>query len=258
LDKTCAYPAGGSCASTTNTRWTNLTSDALGRTKTTQIYDRSTGSDVLAFTFTTTYNLDSTPASVSDGSDTLTYVSDAAGRLDQLKRGATVLTDYAYKADGTLDTRVDGTLAATSFGYDWAKRPSSVTLSTGIYSGSPITFGYRLDGLLKSKALPGGTETATLAYDAAKRPTALNFTIAGTGAVGQTYDRAGNVLAESRNLANAAAINGDAKTGTLTYTYDGLNSLTGSTGFQWVSIPIAAISPSRANTMDWVGRAAVR
>jgi RHS repeat-associated protein len=230
VDKTCTYPAGGSCASTTNTRWTDLVSDALGRTKTTQVYDRSTGSDVLNFTFTTTYNVDSTPTSMSDGTDTLTYVGDSAGRLDQLKRGSTVLTDYGYNNDGTLGSRVDGTLATTSFQYDWAKRPSTVTLSSSIYSGSPVTFAYRLDGLLKSKALPGGTETATLAYDAAKRPTALNFTIAGTGAIGQTYDRAGNVATESRNLANAAAINGDAKTGTLTYDYDGLNRLTGSTG----------------------------
>lgn len=73
-------------------------------------------------------------------------------------------------------------------------------------------------------------ETATLAYDAAKRPTALNFTIAGSGAIGQTYDRAGNVASESRNLANAGAISGDSQTGTLTYTYDGLNRLTGSSG----------------------------
>ena len=230
VDKTCTYPAAGSCTSTTDTRWTDLTSDALGRTKTTQVYDRSSGSDVLAFTFTTPHNLDDSPASISDGTDTLSYVYDTAGRLDQLKRGTTVLTDYAYNGDGTVASRTDGTLSSTSFGYDWAKRPSSVTVSSSIYSGSPVTFAYRLDGLLKSRALPGGTETASLAYDAAKRPTALNFAVAGSGAIGQTYDRAGNVATEARNLANAAGINGDAKSGTLTYTYDGLDRLTGSTG----------------------------
>ena len=92
---------------------------------------------------------------------------------------------------------------------------------TGIveWAKQPIGYTYRLDGLLKTKSLPGGTETATLAYDAAKRPISVSFSVAGAGAISQTYDRAGNVATEGRNLANAAAINGDAKTGTLTLRY---------------------------------------
>ncbi len=126
--------------------------------------------------------------------------------------------------------RQDGSLAKpAAITYDWAKRPATVPLSSSIASGS-IGYTYRLDGLLKSKSLPGGTETATLAYDAARRPTAISFTVAGASAISQTYDRAGNVTSEARNLANAAAINGDAKAGTLTYTYDELDRLMGSTG----------------------------
>jgi hypothetical protein len=104
------------------TKRSELTADDLGRTKQTQIYDRATGSDVLKFTFATPHNLDDSPATISDGSNTLTYVYDNAGRLDQFKDGATVPTDNACNSDGTLASRTDGTLAATRRGPD---RPSS-------------------------------------------------------------------------------------------------------------------------------------
>ena len=230
LDKTCTYPAGGSCSSTTNTHWTDVVSDKLGRTKQTIVKDRTSGSDVTKFTFTTAFNLDGSPASVTDGTDILTYLYDAAGRLDLLKRGSTVLTDLDYTADGLVSARQDGSLAKPSaISYDWAKRPTSIPLSSSVASGS-IGLSYRLDGLLASRALPGGTETATLAYDPAKRPVSISFTVAGSAAISQAYDRAGNVTSEARNLANAGAINGDAKSGTLSYTYDGLDRLTGSSG----------------------------
>ncbi len=231
IDKTCSYPAGGSCASTTNTHWTDLTNDQLGRVKSSKLYTRPSGTDILGFTFTTTYNLDGSPASVTDGTDTLTYVIDAAGRLQQLKRGATVLTDFSYAGDGTVLKRTDASQTApgSNIVYDWAKRPTTVPLSSTVASGS-IGYTYRLDGLLKTKSLPAGTETATLAYDPAKRPSSVSFTIAGSSAISQTYDRAGNVTTEARNLANATAITGDSKSGTITYSYDELNRLLGSSG----------------------------
>lgn len=143
--------------------------------------------------------------------------------------------------------RQDGSLAKpAAITYDWAKRPATVPLSSSIATGS-IGYAYRLDGLLKSKSLPGGTETATLAYDAARRPTAISFNVAGASAISQTYDRAGNVTSEARNLANAAAINGDAKSGTLTYTYDELDRLMGSTG-AGAPAPTATTSTATGST----------
>ena len=74
----------------------------------------------------------------------------------------------------------------------------------------------------------GGT-AATFSYDAAKRVTQL---IRGSGGSqiteSQTYDRAGNVTSEARSFPNVAAT--DAGSGTQSFTYDGLNRVTASTG----------------------------
>jgi YD repeat-containing protein len=167
---------------------TDLSYDKAGRPKTEQTYQNGT----LAMTLTTSYGLDGQPTTVGDGSDSLTSVYDPYGRLDQTKRGSTVLTDYAYNPDGTIASRVDGSLAATSFGYDWAKRPISTTLSPTIYAGSPLTATFRLDGLVDKVTLPSGPQSSTLGYDAARRP--ISLTLQSGGSLSQAYDRAGNRL----------------------------------------------------------------
>jgi hypothetical protein len=181
LDMTCSYPAGGSCSGTTNTHKTDLTYDKAGRPKT----EATSANGSLAITVTTAYGLHGQPLTIGDGTDTLTSVYDPYGRLDQLKRSSTVLTDYAYNADGTIASRIDGTLAATSFGYDWAKRPISTTLSSTIYAGNPLTSSYRLDGLLDRVTLPTGPQSYTLGYDAARRP--ITLTLQSGGSLSQAY-----------------------------------------------------------------------
>ncbi len=56
--------------------------------------------------------------------------------------------------------------------YDWAGRPSSVA-SSSIDSGAAATFAYRNDGLLDTRAWSGTNATASVSYDAAKRPTSI-------------------------------------------------------------------------------------
>src|SRR5262249_41904885 len=101
VDKTCRYPAGTSCAST-NSRHTDFTYDNVGRPLTQKTYDRGAGSDTLKFTKTLTWNADGSPNTVNEGSDTLTYVYDNAGRVSQFKRSSTVLTSYTYTTSTNL------------------------------------------------------------------------------------------------------------------------------------------------------------
>jgi RHS repeat-associated protein len=79
---------------------------------------------------------------------------------------------------------------------------------------------WRNDGLLKAKTWPNG-ESATLAYDTARRPSAVNLT--GSRSLTRTYDRTGNVTSDGRDL--GAAVTGSAGHGTLTYAYDPLGRI---------------------------------
>jgi YD repeat-containing protein len=84
LDKTCAYPATGSCASTTDRRTSDFTYNALGRVKQTTL-TQPDHPITTTITRTTTYGLDGQPLTVADGADTLTYVYDTLGRLDPVQ-----------------------------------------------------------------------------------------------------------------------------------------------------------------------------
>jgi len=227
VTKTCVYPAYptlGSCTGTTTTRHTDMAYDALGRNRTASVYDRTSGSDVLKFTRTQTWNKDSTIASVAESSDTLSYFYDPAGRLNAFKRGSTTLTAFVYNSTtGTLSTRTDGTLGTTTFGYDWAKRVTSVLMPSTYFSGT-VTRTYRLDGTPLTQTFPSSL-TETVAYDAVKRPTSIAL---GSGqSLSQAYDRASRVSSEARVL---TGISGDAGSNTQTFTYDGLSRVIGSSG----------------------------
>ncbi|HET9851991.1 MAG TPA: RHS repeat-associated core domain-containing protein [Candidatus Limnocylindrales bacterium] len=221
--KTCRYPAGTSCGAT-NSRHVDFTYDDLGRITEQKTYDRGAGSDTLKFTKTLTWNADGAPDTVNEGSDTLTYAYDTAGRLSQLKRGATVLTEYTYTpATSTIATRTDGTAGATTFSYDWARRSTTVDPPDTFVAGT-VTRTYRLDGLLQSQSFPASI-TETLAYDAAKRP--LSISLGAAGSISQAFDRGGNVISDGRSL---AGISGDAGGNSQAFTYDGLSRLLSSTG----------------------------
>ena len=216
-------------------RHTDYTYDKTGRVLTTKVYAGS-GTGSLKQTTTRTYTLDGTPASVAfDGTGdglgtppTVSYTYDSLGRPDLVKKGTTTMTDYAFNPDDTVSGRTDtnpvstGTTYASTFAYDWAKRPTSIT-SAAVFSGT-ATASYRLDGLLGTKTMPNG-ETVSLAYDAAKRPTTA--TLANGSTVSQTYDRVGNVQTEARAL---SGVTGDNGTGTNDFSYDPLRRLVGETG----------------------------
>ncbi len=95
-------------------RHTDFAFDALGRETDARTYQGAgTGSEKLRTA--TTWDGDGARTSVAsylDGSataaDTLVFTYDAAGRPDETKRATTVITDFAWNADGTLASRSDG------------------------------------------------------------------------------------------------------------------------------------------------------
>ena len=191
-------------------------------------WDRGTSpaSDTLKFTKTLTWNKDSAPASVVEGSTTLNYVYDTAGRPSQFKNGSTQLTGWTYTSNtSTIATRTDGTANTNSFGYDWARRVTSITATAGTFSGTgTVSRTYRLDGTLATQAFPSSI-TETLSYDPVKRPTGISLGVAGS--LSQSFDRAGRVISEGRTL---TGISGDAGGGTQSFFYDNLSRLGSSNG----------------------------
>jgi RHS repeat-associated protein len=208
-------------------RHTDFSHDSLGRVTGETVYLGS-GTSNPELTWITTWNDDGTRASRDfDGDDADPQQADDAwdfsyddlGRPNEVKQGSTTITDYAWNPSGTLASRADlGISGTTVFEYDWAGRQIAVTAPT-TFGGGSITFGYGLDGLLASRSTPNGV-TATLAYDAAKRPLEVDFS---GDTLSRGYDRDGNVTAEGRSLTGVA---GDAGSGTATYTYDGLGRVT--------------------------------
>ncbi len=213
-------------ATSSPSRRTDLTYDAVGRALSAKVYDVA---PTLRLSTTTTYLGDGSVAQVafdgtgsvpSEGTDTLTYTYDSMGRPDQTKRGATVLTDNGWNVTDTLASRADGTAGTSAFTYDWANR--ELTATSPVATGTTTT-AYRLDGLIATRTA-GNAETATLTYDPVKRP--INVAYATGGSLWQTYDRLGNVTAEGRTL---TGISGNAGTGTQAFTYDALRRVTKAT-----------------------------
>ena len=161
----------------------------------------------------------------SQGTDTLTFTYDPFGRPDEVARGSTVLTGYAWNPDGSLQTRTDGSHAALTFSYDWAQRLTSLT--SPHFSGT-LTYTWRNDGLLAARGWPGGAPgAAAFSYDAAKRPIEMEKSGTAAGSLAQAYDRDGNVVSESRSL---TGVSGDAGSDTQTFSYDGANRVSLASG----------------------------
>ncbi len=209
------------------------TYDGAGRTIQTDTYAGAKVS--LALRTLTTFNGDGTPARVQyfEGSaptliDAIDYSYDNDGRLLTTARSGTVISAQTWNADGTLASRTDGDqtggtqVGTSSYGYDWAKRLTTVALPSG-FAAATATFAWRADGLVASRTWSG--TNAAFGYDQAKRATSLTK---GTISETQTYDRDGNVTSEARSFPNVTAT--DAGSGTQSFTYDGVNRVTGSTG----------------------------
>lgn len=111
----------------------------------------------------------------------------ASGLPDLVKGNRDTVTGSGWAEDRTLTSRADQTFGTTSFGYDWlAKRLTDLT--------PPRRHGLRGvargDDPEQAQRRPNA-ETATLTYDTARRPTAINLT--GSRSLTRTYDRVGNV-----------------------------------------------------------------
>lgn len=231
------YDAGGRLASVIDqsaagavNRHSDYTYDALGRALTEQIY-LGAGTGNVELSWTNTYNADGTRASRSfdgsaaspvQGSDTYSFTYDALGRPDLVKKGAVSQTDYAWNPDATLASRSDAGLGGSTFSHDWAGRQVGIGAPATFGAGN-VRFDYGLDGLLTGRATPNGVDS-TLAYDPAKRPLEVDFD---GSTLTQTYDRDGNVTSEGRSL---AGVSNDAGGNTQSFSYDGLNRVTASSG----------------------------
>jgi RHS repeat-associated protein len=218
LEQVCEDIADGLCDGS-NPKRTEYDQDGLGRV----LVERAI-KGASTITTTTAYGLDGQPTSVTDGTTTvgLSYIG-TSGLPDTVSVGGSTVTDYAWGPDDTLAGRNDGGAGSptVSFGYDWAKRLTSIDPPDADYGTGNVSRSYRLDGLLKSQIWPNG-ETATLVYDTARRPTAVNLT-AGRSLT-RSYDRTGRVTSDDRYLgAGIAAPAGD---GTLSYQYDPLGRIT--------------------------------
>jgi RHS repeat-associated protein len=227
VGQTCSYPAATSCTATSG-RHVDFTYDSLGRVITRKTWDKSTGTDLLKFTKNLVWNADGSQASVAEGATTLNYTYDTFGRPSQFKNGSTQLTAWTYTpSTSTVATRTDGpagTGNTTSFGYDWARRTTSITATAGTFSSTgTVNRTYRLDGALATQAFPSSI-IETLSYDAVKRP--IGIGLGSAGSISQTFDRGARVTSEGRTLNGS----GDAWVGTQSFFYDNLSRLGASSG----------------------------
>jgi RHS repeat-associated protein len=160
--------------------------------------------------------------------------------------GSTILTSYTYTAATNLiATRTDGTQGTTAFGWDWARRETSVSAISGAFAGmGTVTRTYRLDGLLASQSFPGSL-TETLGYDPAKRP--ISIGLGAAGSLSQGFDRAGDVTSDGRSLSGIA---GDAGSNTQSFSYDGLHRLTAGTGLATASAYQYDLDGNRTRKVD--------
>lgn len=220
LEQVCEDLDGATSICSGTPKRTEFDQDGLGRT----ITERAIETGSTTITTTTDYGLDGQPTSMADGTTTIamTYVP-TSGLPDTVSVGSSVVTDYAWNGDDTLAGRNDGAPGSptVTFDYDWAKRLISIDPTDADYGTGPVTRAYRLDGLLESQTWPNG-ETATVAYDTARRPTTISLTT--SRYLSRSYDRTGRVTADDRYL--GASIPAPAGDGTLTYTYDPLGRIT--------------------------------
>ena len=236
LTTQCDVAAGGTCASPL--RHTDMTYDGIGRTLTVKTYLGSGTSGNLKLSWTKTYDanstlltvvFDGTGSSPSEGTDTTTLVYDTAGRLSQVKdNGNNVVTSYdAYNPDGTVWKRTDLGQTQAVFTYDYAGRLASSTYPS-VFSGT-ISDAYGPDGLLTKRTWPTNSETGTLSYDGAKRPTQVTYG-ALSSSLTEAYDRDGNVVSEGRSLTGVTGTTGDAGAHTQSLVYDKLNRVASASG----------------------------
>ena len=185
----------------------------------------ASGGGAPSVSYTYGYDAANRRTSASNGTDTLAFEYDAIHELTAVKRAGVTISGATYNPDGTLATSIQPAGTA-SFTYDGLSRLATASMPS-LFSGS-ATFTWRPDGLLGSRTWPAGTNE-TFAYDAAKRPSTLTLKKADTTTLAtftSTFDRVGNLTAESQVLTGKTGLAGNS---TMSFTYDPLRRVTGYT-----------------------------
>lgn len=230
---TNTYTPSGDLASTTSPqgRETTYTYDAIGRRLT---------------TVTPKGNV----AGAAPAQFTTTYAYDGAGRVlstSVATTGAPLVSSQTYDADGRVLTQTDALNRVTTYGYDLAGEPISVTRP----DGSTQTSTYWPDGALKTQ-VDGDNNTTSYAEDALGRRSAVtdalgrttSYTYDATGAVLTVTDPEGQVTTNSYDsageLTSTTYSDGVTPTASRSYNGAGLQSSlvdgTGTTSFTYDSL----------------------
>ncbi len=173
-------------------------------------------------TTTTTYDANGNRLTVGDGTYLINAAYDRLNRpltVDDEDAGTTADTTYTYSLTAPAWTDVTGTYGVTLDTFDRA-----LQINDPVNAANFITT-YRADGQRATFAQPNGN-TTDYTYDTAGHLTGSDDDTAGgtdRAVYAWTYNRAGQVLTE------ASTISGDASNGLVTYAYDPLGRLTGST-----------------------------
>jgi RHS repeat-associated protein len=203
------------------------------------------------------YDANGNRLAVDDGTFTITSTYDRLNRVltvDDEDAGTTPDTTYAYALTSPSWTDPTGAYAATLDRFDRATAvndPANVT---------DFSTTYGADGQPLATTDPNGNST-TLVYDRLGRLTSKNTTAAGPvnrALYAWTYNRAGQILSED------SQISGDPANGTVTYAYDPLARLTGSTlsatttTYGWDKVPnrtsVTAGGPTATTAYDAANR----
>ena len=223
----CAAPGGSDPPSSASVQYTY---DGAGRVLTRQAD---------GVTVTSTYDANGNRLTVGDGTFTITATYDRLNRpltVDDEDAGTTADTTYTYSLTSPSWTDPTGAYSATLDTFD---RPTAVNDPA---NATDFTWTYRADGQPLMTGQPNGNWTEHF-YDAIGRLTGKDTDTSNTtGGTDRavytwTHNRAGQILTE------ASTISGDASNGTVTYTYDPLERLTGSTlsgtttAYGWDTVP---------------------
>jgi RHS repeat-associated protein len=228
MTTTFGYDLAGDATSTTDPlgKRTTATYDSDGRLltqttpdghTTTKAYDAdgelTKTTDALGQSTSYGYDQNGNQISLNDANGhTTTYGYDADNEQTRVTRPDGTTTTTTYDGDGNVLTQTDGNEHTTSYTYDPLNRMATTTDP----DGHKTTDTHDGDGNLRSSVDPSGA-TTTYTYDADNRLAGIEYSDRTTPNVTETYDADGD----------RTSLRGG--TGTSTFTYDTLRSVTSQT-----------------------------
>ena len=169
--------------------------DGLGRLTT--VYEDPSG-----LNYQTSYSYDTLDnlTTVSQGSQTRTFVYDSLKRLTSATNPESGTISYAYDANGNLTSKTDARSITTTFAYDALNRATSRSYSDGTPT---VSYNYDSSGISNGKgrlaAVSSSVSTYSYSgYDAAGKVLGGSQTLGSqTYSMSYSYDLAGHVLSET-------------------------------------------------------------